>query len=161
MVLLQIITTLCVAIAMATALAHALELPGKLRLTREQYETVQPIYFPGFTIAGMSEPLSVVLLGVLVLLTSPETTAFWLSVGAFVAMVVMHSVFWFMTQPVNKRWMRNVELKGASGAFFKAGPSIALSNDWRASRNRWERSHVVRTVLSFVALTLLVVSSSL
>jgi len=47
---LQILTTLLVAIAMAMALAHALELPGKLRLTKEAYLAIQPIYYPGFTI---------------------------------------------------------------------------------------------------------------
>jgi hypothetical protein len=50
--ILQIVTLLLVAIAMAQSLAHALEFPGKLRLSREQYLAVQPIYYPGFTIGG-------------------------------------------------------------------------------------------------------------
>jgi len=37
---------------MALALAHALELPGKMRLSKEAYLAVQPIYYPGFTIGG-------------------------------------------------------------------------------------------------------------
>jgi hypothetical protein len=40
------------AVTMALSLAHALELPGKLRLGKEQYLAVQPIYYPGFTIGG-------------------------------------------------------------------------------------------------------------
>src|SRR5690554_5131958 len=48
----QVATLLCVAIAMAFSLAHALELPGKMRLGREAYLTVQPIYYPGFTFGG-------------------------------------------------------------------------------------------------------------
>ena len=51
-VTLQVTTLLAVAIAMATALAHALELPGKLRLSKDEYLTVQKIYYPGFTIGG-------------------------------------------------------------------------------------------------------------
>jgi hypothetical protein len=54
---LEILTVLVVAVAMALALAHALELPGKLRLTKAQYLAVQPIYYPGFTIGGVAEPL--------------------------------------------------------------------------------------------------------
>ena len=46
--ILQILTTVWVAIAMAPVLAHALEYPGKMRLSRDAYLTVQPIYYPGF-----------------------------------------------------------------------------------------------------------------
>jgi hypothetical protein len=49
---LQVATVFLVSIAMALSLAHALELPGKLRLDKEAYLTVQPIYYPGFTIGG-------------------------------------------------------------------------------------------------------------
>jgi hypothetical protein len=45
---LQIMTVMLAAITMALSLAHALELPGKLRLNREQYLAVQTIYYPGF-----------------------------------------------------------------------------------------------------------------
>ncbi|HET7883004.1 MAG TPA: hypothetical protein VFL55_19120 [Acetobacteraceae bacterium] len=37
---------------MALSLAHALEVPGKLRLPRETYIAVQQISYPGFTIGG-------------------------------------------------------------------------------------------------------------
>ena len=47
---LQILTVVLVAIAMA--LAHALELPGKLQLNKETYIAVQPIYYPGFFLRG-------------------------------------------------------------------------------------------------------------
>ncbi len=45
--ILQILTTVLVAVAMAPALAHALEYPGKMRLSRDAYLTVQAIYYPG------------------------------------------------------------------------------------------------------------------
>jgi len=48
----QVITLLLLALAMVPAVAHALELPGKKRLTKETYLAVQPIYYPGFTIIG-------------------------------------------------------------------------------------------------------------
>ena len=37
---------------MALVLAHALELPGKRRLSKNTYLAVQPIYYHGFTIGG-------------------------------------------------------------------------------------------------------------
>jgi hypothetical protein len=40
---------------MAPAVAHALELPGKVRLPKEAYVTVQQIYYPGFRTAGVGE----------------------------------------------------------------------------------------------------------
>jgi hypothetical protein len=48
-------------VAMALTLAHALELPGKMRLTKEIYFAMQPIYYPGFTIGGFAEPASLIL----------------------------------------------------------------------------------------------------
>jgi len=52
---LQVLAVLLVSIGMALSLAHALELPGKLRLPREAYIAVQPIYYAGFAIGGFSE----------------------------------------------------------------------------------------------------------
>lgn len=49
-------TVIVLSLAMALAVAHALEMPGKMRLSREDYFTVQRIYYPGFTIGGISEP---------------------------------------------------------------------------------------------------------
>jgi hypothetical protein len=36
-------------VAVAMALAHALELPGKFRLSKEEYLRIESIYYPGFT----------------------------------------------------------------------------------------------------------------
>jgi hypothetical protein len=54
--LLKIVTVLLVAVAMDMVLAHALELPGKLRLPKDQYLAVQAIYYPGFRFGGVAEP---------------------------------------------------------------------------------------------------------
>lgn len=43
---LQVLSLLVVALAMALALADALEMPGKMRLSRDAYLTVQPICYP-------------------------------------------------------------------------------------------------------------------
>jgi hypothetical protein len=53
MPLLQVVTVLLVAVAMSLTLAHALELPGKMRLDEQTYRAVQTIYYPGFTFGGL------------------------------------------------------------------------------------------------------------
>ena len=37
--------------------AHVFEFPGKMRLAKSDYFSVQRIYYPGFTFAGVSEPV--------------------------------------------------------------------------------------------------------
>ena len=49
---LQVITLVLVAVGVSLTLAHALELPGKMRLRKEEYVAVQSIYYPGFTIGA-------------------------------------------------------------------------------------------------------------
>jgi hypothetical protein len=72
--LLQVVSVMLVALTAASAMAHAMELPGKMRLDKDVYFAVQRIYYPGFTIAGIAEPASVVVTTVLLFVT-PESTA--------------------------------------------------------------------------------------
>jgi hypothetical protein len=153
---LQVTTLLFVAIAMALALAHALELPGKMRLSKDEYLTVQPIYYPGFTVGGAAEPLSLLLLVALMLVTPPGSS-FWLTAGAFATLAAAHATYWVLTHPVNNFWLKNVELHGLGGSFFavRLPGRTGTADDWTALRNRWEFSHVVRAVLSLASLILL------
>ena len=48
----QVLTLAVVVVALSAALAHALEMPGKMRLAKDEYFVVQSIYYPGFTIAA-------------------------------------------------------------------------------------------------------------
>lgn len=155
---LEVITLVLVAIAMALALAHALELPGKLRLSKDEYLAVQPIYYPGFTIAGVAEPISLCLLIALMILTPPRSVEFALTVGAFIALAAMHATYWLLTHPVNKFWLKDMRLHGAARDFFATDPrrrSGDAEPDWIALRNRWELSHVVRAIFGLASLILI------
>lgn len=162
---LQILTVSLVAIAMALALAHALELPGKLRLAKEQYLAVQPIYYPGFTVGGAAEPLGLLMTLVLLFWMPRGGVAFWLAVGAVVSLVAMHATYWLLTHPVNNFWLKDVDLKGAGAGFFSFDPFKRTSDparaDWTLYRDRWEYSHVVRAVFGLVSLILLVAAVTL
>jgi hypothetical protein len=153
---LQVVTLLFVAIAMALTLAHALELPGKMRLSKDEYLTVQPIYYPGFTVGGAAEPLSLLLL-IALMLATPQGPSLWLTAGAFATLAAAHATYWLLTHPVNNFWLKDVELKGLGGGFFAFGLSgrSGATGDWTALRNRWEFSHVVRAVLALTSLVLL------
>jgi hypothetical protein len=157
MLALQILAVLLVAIAMALALAHALELPGKLRLSKDDYLAVQKIYYPGFTIGGMAEPLALVVVLALMLLT-PQRAAFWLTTGALAALVLMHAAYWLVTHPVNNFWLKDVRLTSAGAGFFAFNPQrwSGRQPDWTELRDRWEFSHVARAGFGFVSLILLV-----
>jgi len=157
-VFLQVLTVILVASAMAMALAHALELPGKLRLGRQEYFVVQRIYYPGFTIGGGIAEVGGIVATFALMLTS-SSARFWLTAGALVALLVMQLVFWFMTQPINKYWLQEVELTSPAKRFFategSAGGRLSPTQEWTALRNRWELSHVVRAALALLSVILL------
>jgi Domain of unknown function (DUF1772) len=165
LLVIKILAVLFAAVAMALSPAHALELPGKLRLSKEQYLGVQSIYYPGFTIGGAAEPLAILLTLVLLLLTSAGSAAFWLTAGAFVALLAMHAVYWILIHPVNNFWLKDFKLKGAGAGFFSFDPLNRISSsqepEWTLLRDRWEYSHLVRAGLAMLALILLATAVSL
>jgi hypothetical protein len=77
--IIQVVTVILVAVTMSMSLAHALELPGKKRLDKETYLAVQAIYYPGFTIGGSVEPLSIVATLLSLFMTRAGDPAFWLT----------------------------------------------------------------------------------
>lgn len=159
---LQVLTVLLVAVAMALALAHGLELPGKMRLTKEAYYAMQPIYYPGFTIGGISEPGSVVLAITLLFLTPRGTVDFWLTLVALLGLIGMQAVYWLFTHPVNKFWLEGEKLSGVGSGFFSFGTKKEQTHpvNWTDLRNRWEYSHVARAGFAFMSLAALVVAIS-
>jgi len=147
--LFEIVAVLIVSIVMAMSLAHVLEYPGKLRLNRDAHFAVQTIYYPGFRIAGICEPVSIAV--VLALLVATPALA-------LIALIAMHVVFWLVTQLVNKYWLASEKI-GATGARFFAVEAMRgrVMPDWTSLRDRWECSHLARAALcvtAFVALTI-------
>ncbi|MCT7373701.1 DUF1772 domain-containing protein [Chelativorans salis] len=157
--LLQVVTVMIVALPAALSIAHALELPGKMRLDEETYRAVQRIYYPGFTIGGAAEPLSVIATGLLLFLTPAGTAAFWLVLVAFLAMLATGAIYWLAVHPVNKHWMEGQPVSASSARFFGAGAKREdREPEWTELRDRWEYAHVARAVVTSVGLLALVVS---
>lgn len=161
----QILTAILVAVAMALSLAHALELPGKMRLARESYLSVQSVYYPGFTIGGgIGEVGGTIATIILLFLTPTRSADFWLTLVALLGLIGMQAVYWRFTHPINNLWLQGEKLGRFGGDFFSfgtdgktTGPAVS----WTELRNRWEYSHVVRAGLAAVSFIALLVAVSL
>ncbi len=153
----QAVAAVSAAVAMTLSLAHALEYPGKLRLSREQYLAVQAIYYPGFTWAGGAEPIAIVAAAAALALTPFGTAAFWLTGGALAAAVATHTLYWVLTAPINRVWLKDERLSASAQRFFGAADEVDERN-WTVLRDRWERSHIYRAVTATAAFLLLVIS---
>jgi len=165
LIVLQITTVFPVAIAMALALAHALELPGKLRLDKKAYYAVQSIYYPGFTIGGIGEAAGTIAAIFLLLVTPRASVDFWLTVVAVIGLIGMQGVYWIVTHPINQFWVEDVKLNRAGAGFFAFGTDRTrrdknLPLDWTKLRNRWEYSHVARAACALVSFVALIIAIS-
>lgn len=165
LVSLQIVTVILVAFAMTPALAHALEFPGKRRLSKNVYVAVQKVYYPGFTLAGVAEPVAIIATLVLLFVTPPGHGPFWLTLFALLCLIGMHAVYWLVTHPVNKVWLEGEKLSESGVRFFSTASGSGQSNasnpgDWKQLRDRWEHSHVARAILAALALIVLLIALS-
>jgi hypothetical protein len=130
------------ALALAPAMAHLLELPNKINLSREDYLTVQQIYrgwaLLGFVVAGAL--LSTLALTITV---RQEHKAFIFAAIALLCIVGTQLVFWTYTYPANQatnNW-------------------TMLPDNWIELRRQWEYSHATSAILNLVALVLLILSA--
>lgn len=161
---LQIFSIILVALALTPALAHALELPGKRRLSQDVYVAVQKIYYPGFTLAGIAEPVAIVATSLLLFVTPWDTTPFWSTLFALLCLLGMHAMYWRVTHPVNKIWLEGEKRSESGDRFFATGTGrrakADVTGDWKELRDRWERSHVARATMAAFALVALLIALS-
>lgn len=129
------------ALALAPALAHLLELPNKIGLSRGDYLTVQQIY-SGWALLGIvvvGALLSTLIVTVMVR-KRPKQLA--LTLTAFVCLVGAQVVFWTFTFPANQQ----------------TSNWTVLPENWMALRAQWEYSHAAGAVLNLIALMALICS---
>ncbi len=158
---LHIVSLLLVSFAMALSLAHALELPGKMRLDKDAYMTVQQIYYPGFTAGGFSEVAALVTLVALLSLQPYGTAQFWWSAAALALLAAVHAIYWIFTHPVNNFWLKDVKLSGFGNSFFSRFAGTGREDEWKRLRDVWEYSHVARAILAILSLVAITVSLSI
>jgi hypothetical protein len=130
-----------VALALGPALAHLLELPNKIGLSRDEYLVVQQIY-RGWALLGfvvIPALLSTLALAVLVRRRPGE---FGPALTAFLALLGSQVVFWTFTFPANQQ----------------TANWTMLPDNWAALRRQWEYSHAAAAILDLVALLGVIVS---
>ena len=155
-----IITLLLVAVTMGLALAHALEMPGKLRLDEDAYRMVQEIYYPGFTFGGLvGEVGGLIALVILLFLTPYGTSRFWWTLSALVFLAATHAAYWLVTHPVNNFWVKDIAHSTLGSSFFSF-LSAQPSGDWRRLRDIWEFSHVARAALATLSLASIAIAAT-
>jgi hypothetical protein len=158
---LQVITLVLVAIGVSLTLAHALEMPGKMRLGKDAYVAVQSIYYPGFTIGAFFGEFGAIIATLVLLVAMPaDTPAYLLTFVALIVLLLMHALYWMLTHAVNKFWVADQKLGKAGAAFFNpTGETVGA--DWARLRNRWEYSHVARACCAMVAFVALAAATAL
>jgi hypothetical protein len=122
-------------LALIPAAAHAMELPNKIHLNREEYLVAQKLYRGWQFVAPV---VILALASTAVLLANASTAGAGAQAAACAALVCVAAtqlVFWMFTFPVNRATQN-----------WTQAPA-----HWEALRRRWEYSHAASAVLNLVA----------
>lgn len=130
-----------------------------MRLTKEDYFAIQPIYYPGFTIGGgVGEFGGLMVTLILLFFTTLGSVQFWLTLVALLGLVGMQAVYWLLIHPVNQFWLASEDLSGFSAGFFSFRANQSNQANWMDLRNQWEYSHVIRAGFALVSLIAIVIA---
>jgi hypothetical protein len=132
---------LFVALVLAPAMAHLLELPNKIGLSREEYLVVQQIY-NGWQLLGIVIYGALLSALALTIMVRHQPRVFALTLVAFLCLLAAHVLFWIFTFPANKETLY----------------WTVLPENWMALRAQWEYSHAVGAVLNLIAFIMLVLA---
>jgi hypothetical protein len=122
-------------LALVPSAAHALELPNKIHLSRDEYLVAQKLY------RGWQRVAPIVILALVftaILVVSSRTRGPWTEAAAiiaFLSIAATQGVFWAFTYPVNR----------ATKNWTQPPPN------WELLRRRWEYSHAASAVLNLLA----------
>jgi hypothetical protein len=127
---------------MGGALAHALELPNKIALSRDEYFVVQKIY------RGWKQLAYVLLVEFgsmlfLVVRYFQIRRIFWPIVMAIICLAAAQAIFWIWTFPANvatENW-------------------TAIPGNWETLRSQWEYSHLAGAGFQVLAMCALIIAA--
>jgi hypothetical protein len=141
----RFLTIMFSAVALSAALAHLMELPGKMTFDARLYVMLHRTLYPTFgQTAGWAEGFALLSVVALSWRVRKRGSAFLLTAAAAVCQVVAMAIFLVFVQPANHTM---------------AGWSLdAIPSDWASWRDQWEYGHAARAVLETVGLAALVLS---
>jgi hypothetical protein len=134
------VALLATALALGAALAHALELPNKMGLPRDEYFIVQKIYAGWDRLAVLLVIELAAMVAAAVLMRS-QPTVFWFVIVAILCLLAAQGLFWTLTFPAN-----------AATENWTVVPA-----DWEALRRQWEYSHLGGAAFQLMAFSALLV----
>lgn len=136
------IALLSTALAMGAALAHALELPNKIDVSRDAYFIVQRNY-DGWNQLVYLLVIELVSLVALVVLAWNEPMVRWFAIAALAFIIAAQAVFWTYTYPANvatENW-------------------TSIPENWEELRATWEYSHLAGAVLQVLAVSAVAIAA--
>jgi hypothetical protein len=142
----RLLSIILVGICLIPAGAHLFELPNKIGLPPAEYMIVQRVY-AGWAFFGIPILAALLVTALHTAMVQANPTAFRFSLAAFICLALAQAIFWTFTYPMNvasSNWM-------------------VMPENFEAARRRWEYSHAVNAVLTFVAfvtITLAVVADN-
>jgi hypothetical protein len=138
---LYFLSLLLVALALAPAMAHLLELPNKINVSREAYLIVQQNY-RGWALLGLVIAGALFSTLILTVKLRQHRRAFLWSLLSFLCIAGTQAVFWTYTAPANQ---------ATSNWTF-------MPENWAALRQQWEFSHAASAGLNLAALVAVILS---
>jgi hypothetical protein len=131
---LRALSLLFCALALAPAMAHLLELPNKIGLSRDEYLVVQQVY-RGWALLGVVVYGALLSTLALTIAARKQAGEFVPALIAFLSIAGTQAIFWTFTYPANQQ---------------TANWTI-LPDHWAALRMQWEYSHAASAALNLVA----------
>jgi hypothetical protein len=130
-------------LALVPGAAHAMELPNKIHMARDEYLVAQKLYRGWQRVA----PLVILALAFTAALAwqarAAGSAVLAASLIAFLCIAATQAVFWTFTFPVNRATRNWTE----------------APDGWEALRRNWEYSHAASAALNFVAFVAAVLAS--
>jgi hypothetical protein len=137
----RFLALLFAALALAPALAHLLELPNKIGLSRDEYFTVQQIY-SGWALLGIVVFGALFSTLALAILVRKRRREFVPALIAFLCIAATQALFWTFTFPANEQ----------------TANWTVLPENWAALRVQWEYSHAAAALLNLIAFIAVILS---
>jgi hypothetical protein len=136
------VALLATALALGAALAHALALPNKIGLPREEYFITQKAYIGWNRLAFLLlvQLLSMVALAVM---SRHQAYVLWPTILAILCLLCAQALFWAYTFPTNvatESW-------------------TVIPDNWEALRRQWEYSHAAGAAFQVLAMGCLIVAA--
>lgn len=131
----QFLVVLVTALALVPAGGHLFELPNKIDLSRDAYQTVQGVY-AGWAWLGILDLAALIMNAVLAIRLRRQCLAFSFALTSALCFIVFFAIFFTWTFPSNQATVN----------------WTALPDDWSRLRQKWEYSHAANAVVILIAL---------